>query len=147
MRQKLRQETGEPLRAARPASGARLTSRRSPGRWTWARSWPTAAGSHPAPASSCSSAWPTTPGRTAQACSCRCHAGPLHRAVGADGPHRPGPAGRRGHHRTGRPGNRRGPDQTRRPGVGAGRACRAGRRADTLRQRQEQCIGTVRQSW
>jgi len=42
-------------------------------------------------------------------------AGPLHRAVGADGPHLPGPAGGRGHHLAVRPGHRRGPDQASRP--------------------------------
>ena len=43
------------------------------------------------------------------------HAGPLYRAVRADGPHLPGPTRGRGHHRTVRPRHRRGPDQARRP--------------------------------
>ena len=43
------------------------------------------------------------------------HAGPLHRAVGADGAHLLRPAGGRGHNHAMRPGHRRGPDQARRP--------------------------------
>jgi hypothetical protein len=43
------------------------------------------------------------------------HAGPLHRAVGADGTYLPGPAGGRGHHLAMRSRHRRGPDQASRP--------------------------------